>query len=95
MVSQLDSDFVFKSKIVSFKDDATDESDFETFEDFSDDIRAIMVDQDFLWVSRRVQDTTSEIKEPKVTVHDKSTGDLIDTVGMETTGVSFAAGDTN
>ncbi len=78
VVSQFDSAaFTYLSKVMEFPQDISSTTEVTTVLDFAFDIRDIFVQNDFLWVSKRVVNSSTGITEPKLGVYSVSTGESL------------------
>lgn len=92
VVSQFDSAaFTYLSKIIEFPQNIRFADEISTFLDFEFDIRDIFVQNERLWVSKRVVNTSTGITEPQLAVYDITTGEsLADDLSLEVAATSLA-----
>lgn len=92
VVSQFDSTaFTYLSKVIEFPQDIRFADEISTFLDFEFDIRDIFVQDDHLWVSKRVVNSSTGITEPQLAVYDITTGEsLADDLPLDIAATSLA-----
>lgn len=71
------TNFRFFSKILRFPLDAENLSDLETVDDQNTDIRDMIIDGNFLWISRREINTATGLSDPQIEVLNLDTFDLL------------------
>lgn len=92
VVSEYDNaTFSYLSIITELSEDATSSSEATTFLDVNADFRDIFVQNDYLWVSKRLINTSSGAKDPLLSIYDLGSGEQLDVdVDLDVAGVSIA-----
>jgi hypothetical protein len=92
VVSRFDSsEFTYVSKIVAFPQDMATASEVVTWLDFDFDTRDFFVQNDILWLSKRVINSSSGISEAKLGLYQISTADaLVDDLSLDVAATSLA-----
>jgi hypothetical protein len=85
-----EDDGEYLSKVIRFDDSIEDAGDIETIIPFEVDIRALFIQENYLWLSSRSSNSDSGISEPYVSIHDLESGDELDRNDLTVSGISFA-----
>lgn len=84
------TNFTYTSKLSSITTDFTDfESELEIIEEDESDIRSFAIENDHLWISRRINESDS-ISSPSIDVFSLSSNEILGTVEPVTYGMSMA-----
>lgn len=92
VVSKYDtSTFTFNSKVMRFPQDISTSETLEDFLDYGSDIRALYVQDDFLWLAYRTISTSTGDSEPNIKLYDTNTSSQLgETLYPVAAGVSIA-----